>query len=268
MHFSTPATIDSKEQAPGSTLRFAKRSMAGRRLFEGNGVLAIFERYFRLIQGARSDSDLLEIVRSVGHDFGFRSGFLVEYGDPVGTKWRAIDTEGNESWWTEYFASAAAIDNPRVGRILGSTEVIHFDPCRFGPDESGTRELAQRGDMLDATMVPLALDGKVVGAMGLRGTVDLTPTQQSGLQFIAYNLFAQFRALHGEAIVAGRAALTRREREVIRLSAEGMTSLQIAAQLGMSARTANQHFDNVADKLGTRNRAHTVAEVIRRGLLD
>jgi DNA-binding CsgD family transcriptional regulator len=35
----------------------------------------------------------------------------------------------------------------------------------------------------------------------------------------------------------------------------------------MSARTVNQHVDNVADKLGTRNRAHTVAEIVRRGLL-
>ena len=47
----------------------------------------------------------------------------------------------------------------------------------------------------------------------------------------------------------------------------GVTSVEIAAQLGMSARTVNQHVDNVADKLGTRNRAHTVAEIVRRGLL-
>ena len=42
---------------------------------------------------------------------------------------------------------------------------------------------------------------------------------------------------------------------------------QIAGELGMSPRTVNQHVDNVADKLGTRNRAHTVAEIVKRGLL-
>ena len=52
------------------------------------------------------------------------------------------------------------------------------------------------------------------------------------------------------------------------LSSEGLTSLEIAEQLGMSARTVNQHVDNVAAKLGTKNRAHTVAEVIRHRLLD
>src|SRR3569833_334961 len=57
------------------------------------------------------------------------------------------------------------------------------------------------------------------------------------------------------------------ERLVMRLSAAGLTSGEIAEQLGMAARTVNQHVDNVADKLGTRNRAHTVAEIVRRGLL-
>jgi DNA-binding CsgD family transcriptional regulator len=116
--------------------------------------------------------------------------------------------------------------------------------------------------------VPLGEAGRIVGSFGLRGTGHFTALQQEALQFVAHSLFAQFRSLHDEEVGNGKAALTRREREVIRLSAEGMTSVQIAKMLGMSARTANQHFDNVADKLGTRNRAHTVAEVIRRGLLE
>jgi len=62
-------------------------------------------------------------------------------------------------------------------------------------------------------------------------------------------------------------SLTPREREVMQLSASGLTSAEIADKLGMSARTVNQHVDNVADKLGTRNRAHTVAEIVKRGLL-
>ena len=43
-------------------------------------------------------------------------------------------------------------------------------------------------------------------------------------------------------------ALTPREKEVIALSAEGLTSVEIAERLGMAARTVNQHVDNVADK--------------------
>ncbi|MDR3474045.1 MAG: helix-turn-helix transcriptional regulator [Devosia sp.] len=232
-------------------------------------MLALFERYLKVIHTAKSDAAIVDILRLVAADFGFRGGFLVEYGDPPGTDWRVLDTtEGRDAWWAEYFASPMVLGNPRFARLPAGSELTTFDATRFGPDEAVARDLATRGDLLDATLAPLGHEGKIVGALGLRGKATLEPQQQTALQFIAYNLLAQFRAIHGEGMNAHRAALTRREREVIRLSAEGMTSQQIAVQLGMSARTANQHFDNVADKLGTRNRAHTVAEVIRRGLLD
>ena len=52
------------------------------------------------------------------------------------------------------------------------------------------------------------------------------------------------------------------------LSSEGLTSLEIAEQLCMSARTVNQRVDNVAAKLGTKNRAQTAAEAIWHRLLD
>ena len=84
---------------------------------------------------------------------------------------------------------------------------------------------------------------------------------------IGYSAFAQLRATRSTRTGRSDVTLTPREREVMQLSAEGLTSAEIAEKLGMSARTANQHVDNVADKLGTRNRAHTVAESVRRGLL-
>lgn len=46
-----------------------------------------------------------------------------------------------------------------------------------------------------------------------------------------------------------RDPLTPREKEVIALSADGLTSVEIAERLGMSARTVNQHVDNVARRV-------------------
>jgi DNA-binding CsgD family transcriptional regulator len=53
-----------------------------------------------------------------------------------------------------------------------------------------------------------------------------------------------------------------------RLSAIGLTPVEIADKLRMSARTVNQHVDNVADKLGTRNRTRTIAELVRNDMLN
>jgi DNA-binding NarL/FixJ family response regulator len=62
--------------------------------------------------------------------------------------------------------------------------------------------------------------------------------------------------------------LTPREREVFHMVVEGRTSKEIAAKLGISTKTAENHRANVLDKLGARNTADVVRYAVRRGLLD
>ena len=62
--------------------------------------------------------------------------------------------------------------------------------------------------------------------------------------------------------------LTSREREVFHLVVEGKTSKEIAAKLGISTKTAENHRANVLDKLDARNTADVVRYAVRRGLLD
>jgi DNA-binding NarL/FixJ family response regulator len=55
------------------------------------------------------------------------------------------------------------------------------------------------------------------------------------------------------------AALTEREREVLRLLFEGLTDREIAFALTLSSRTVESHVANILHKLGVRNRAAAVA---------
>ncbi len=57
-------------------------------------------------------------------------------------------------------------------------------------------------------------------------------------------------------------ALTRREREVIRLIGQGSNAKDIALKLGISPRTAQVHRDNLKRKLGLR----TTADLVRWGI--
>jgi DNA-binding CsgD family transcriptional regulator len=61
-------------------------------------------------------------------------------------------------------------------------------------------------------------------------------------------------------------ALTRREAEVLRLVASGLTSRQIAEQLVLSVHTIERHLDNSYAKIGARNRAEASAYTVRHGL--
>lgn len=62
--------------------------------------------------------------------------------------------------------------------------------------------------------------------------------------------------------------LTPREREVLHLSAEGLTSNRIAMRLGISVRTAETHKSNVMNKLGIHTQADLTRYAIRRGIIS
>jgi signal transduction histidine kinase/DNA-binding NarL/FixJ family response regulator len=94
-------------------------------------------------------------------------------------------------------------------------------------------------------------------------------------------LAAAVRTVHGGGIavsphVAGKLAagliapmrLTGRERDVLTLLSHGRSDKEIAADLGMSVKTANFHVANVLAKLGAQNRAEAVRLAYARGLLD
>jgi DNA-binding CsgD family transcriptional regulator len=66
---------------------------------------------------------------------------------------------------------------------------------------------------------------------------------------------------------SNRPRLTRRERDVLRLVADGCTDREVAAQLCIGARTVEWHLGNAFNKLGVSTRAAAVAAALRRELL-
>jgi DNA-binding NarL/FixJ family response regulator len=63
------------------------------------------------------------------------------------------------------------------------------------------------------------------------------------------------------------ARLTRREREVLQLIADGLGNRQIGGALYVSEGTVNTHVSNVLNKLGASSRANAVAIAIRSNLI-
>jgi DNA-binding NarL/FixJ family response regulator len=63
------------------------------------------------------------------------------------------------------------------------------------------------------------------------------------------------------------ALLSPRERQVLRLVAEGLSTKQIARKLAITERTVKFHVASILNKLGADNRAQAVAVATQRGLL-
>lgn len=82
-----------------------------------------------------------------------------------------------------------------------------------------------------------------------------------------FPLFAVVVSLH--PVSANQSpAMSRRELECLNLTAEGLTSEEIAKKLGLSVHTANQYLINTTQKLNAVNRVHAVAKALRAGLID
>lgn len=68
--------------------------------------------------------------------------------------------------------------------------------------------------------------------------------------------------------VAGRDPLSDREREVLKLIAEGHSGQQIAATLVISEKTVDRHRSNLLEKLALRDRVDLTRYAIRVGLVE
>ena len=87
-----------------------------------------------------------------------------------------------------------------------------------------------------------------------------------GLQLAVDGEAADLVLSVGESDI-GFAALTRREREVVGLLAEGLSNKEIASRLGIAPDTAKFHVGRVIDKLDATGRTDAVAHAARRGVI-
>ena len=99
-----------------------------------------------------------------------------------------------------------------------------------------------------------------------RGEPALTPA-------LARKLLGEFArpavAVPTPHALEGLAALTEREREVLDLLVQGITSnRELAERLVITENTVKYHFRNILDKLHVQNRAQVVAFAVRHGMVE
>ena len=145
------------------------------------------------------------------------------------------------------------------------------DPARFGDCFAGV-------DWLDGPVAAPCEDAGIVfpvyAERGQAGLVafhgpDIMLDQRMLFETHAraFTLFAGVTRL--KPLSGGKGlTISKRELECLSLTANGLTSEEISAQLGLSVHTANQYLTNSAQKLNAVNRMHAVAKALRLGLID
>jgi DNA-binding NarL/FixJ family response regulator len=70
------------------------------------------------------------------------------------------------------------------------------------------------------------------------------------------------------ALATLQTGLSRRELEVLRIVAAGLSDKQIAGRLGISPKTVRNHMSQIFSKLQAGNRVEAVINALKRGVLN
>lgn len=95
------------------------------------------------------------------------------------------------------------------------------------------------------------------------GITDFSDAQYRALDRARRDLQAEIAAY----VIAGDVGLTRREREILRLVADGLTNTEISDVLTVSRHTVNTHVEHILTKLHASNRVQAVRTAVTAGLV-
>lgn len=145
--------------------------------------------------------------------------------------------------------------------------VLHGD-ARLWAAEVENPASASLVDGVPGIVFPVALENGRSGAVAFHGRdMLLDEDALCDTHASCHALFAE--AARQRPLDGGRLpAMSKREIECLRLTANGFTSDEIAGALGLSVHTANQYLTSSAHKLNAVNRIQAVAKALRAGLID
>lgn len=152
---------------------------------------------------------------------------------------------------------------PRLSGIEATRRIVSADP------KSRVLMLSQHDSW---STVQQAFEAGAMGYLvkteSASQLLDAARQLRDGKRFVSPELEAAgMRASEDTEPGSPLAALSGREREVLQLIGEGLSSRQIAAELGVAGRTAEAHRASVMAKLGIHKVTDLVRLAIREGLI-
>ncbi|HYH34164.1 MAG TPA: helix-turn-helix transcriptional regulator, partial [Nocardioides sp.] len=158
------------------------------------------------------------------------------------------------------------------GRLVGSHDVAPWTHARQRWEAVGDPGRAAYAGIREAETLLAARSGRSAAETRLRSSwAEAERLDMPHLSRLAGEIAGRARIPVGtpaEATHDDPFHLTRREREVLALVAEGLTDRDIGSRLFISPRTVERHVSNLLAKLDARRRSELTALAIRWHLVD
>lgn len=167
-------------------------------------------------------------------------------------------------------SSGATEAHATVPAVLVLTTFGHeaylFDALAAGV--SGFLLKTSRAEQLIDAVRTLASDQALLGPDVTRAVIERLSAQRSSVTDSAATPAAAAAEPSGGLAAMAEVGLTERERDVIRLLAEGRSNSEIAAALFLGETTVKTHVSNILQKLGARDRIQAVVWAHTNGILN
>lgn len=220
------------------------------------------------IEGAETLATIQAEVRTFARQFGYDRFVLFS---------ASTSEEGlvERIYWVEgdWFGDGQTVDAETYVRHCPVTRHIFEAREPFfwtkTTDDSGERYRVvrlPRGPGLHGIQVPVFGPQGLEGAMSLGGErIDASPQARVAIGLVANAAFFRARQLLESPMKGTTGSLSSREREVLTWIAAGRRQTEIAAILGLSERTVENHLRRIRQRLGVTTTAQAISIAIRRG---
>ncbi|ANM78627.1 PA1136 family autoinducer-binding transcriptional regulator [Serratia nematodiphila] len=178
-------------------------------------------------------------------------------------------------YWVEgdWFGEGEAVDAltyvrhcPVTRHMLRAAEPFFWTKTRAQQGERYRIVRTPRGAGLHGVQIPVFGPAGLEGAVSLGGErIDASPPVRLALSLVGTAAFLAARRLFEPAAGEGEGRLSAREREVLSWTAIGRRQADIAAMLGLSERTVENHLRRIRQRLGAATTAQAISVAIRLG---
>jgi DNA-binding CsgD family transcriptional regulator len=236
-------------------------------------------RYIKLISDSETAYDVFRILKDICHFFGYLKFIVFKLDDDFGDnpidslESQAIVTNWDPELIRAYDAMKLFTNSPVLSALRKSTlpicwKIESLNQNRPDGLDSQVNRLFKDFGLVSGVYVNVSNKFGSRGALGLSG--DAAHPSLEDLMRLTYLAGPAFEKLTDleELVDKTKFHLTDRERECVYWTAAGKSSGEVGIILGISENTVNHHMTSSAHKLGTVNKAHTVAKAIRHGLLS
>ncbi|MBR0895632.1 autoinducer binding domain-containing protein [Bradyrhizobium tropiciagri] len=223
------------------------------------------------IEGSESLAAIQSIVRSSVVPLGY-DRFVMFSASP------AREDLVESIYWVEgdWFGKGVTVDAetyvrhcPVTRNFLNVDESFFWTKVMSARGEKYRVVRSPRGPGFHGLQVPVFGRTGLEGAMSFAGTrIDASAPTRAVLTMIGTSAFRAARRLMEARQSNGASSLSPREREVLRWIAAGRRQADIAASLGLSERTVENHLRRARLRLGVATTAQAIRLAIRSGEIE